>query len=90
MSTIATATPVPWDAFDHDWAAKNLYFDAPLDAGHFPEGSMGPKIEAAIGFLREGGRSVTITDADHLAAALRGRDGTTLTRTGRAPKEADA
>ena len=74
-------------------AIRRLSIDEALalaDAGHFPEGSMGPKIEAAIGFLREGGRSVTITDADHLAAALRGRDGTTLTRTGRAPKEADA
>ena len=74
-------------------AIRRLSIDEALalaDAGHFPEGSMGPKIEAAIGFLCEGGRSVTITDADHLAAALRGRDGTTLTRTGRAPKEADA
>ena len=35
---------------------KNL-----LKEGHFPPGSMGPKVQAAINFLENGGESVTIT-----------------------------
>jgi len=32
-----------------------------LKEGHFPPGSMGPKIEAAIQFLESGGKEVIIT-----------------------------
>ncbi len=48
--------------------------------GHFPMGSMGPKVEAAIRFIRRGGRRVVITDREHALDALRGKDGTTITR----------
>ncbi len=48
--------------------------------GHFPEGSMGPKIEAALRFLTGGGREVLITDPDHLLAALAGSAGTRITQ----------
>lgn len=44
--------------------------------GHFPAGSMGPKIEAVIGFLRHGGKRALITDPDNLPSALEGRAGT--------------
>jgi carbamate kinase len=46
-----------------------------LDAGEFPPGSMGPKIEGAARFAGGGGRAV-ITDAAHIAAALAGEAGT--------------
>jgi carbamate kinase len=46
------------------------------DEGHFPPGSMGPKIEAAIHFLRHGGRRAVITDPDSLPLAIDGRAGT--------------
>jgi carbamate kinase len=48
---------------------------AHLDAGEFPAGSMGPKIEGAARFADSGGSAV-ITDAVHLAAAVRGQHGT--------------
>ena len=48
-------------------------------ARQFPAGSMGPKIEAALDFLKRGGREVIITDPDHLADALAGRAGTHIT-----------
>ena len=32
-----------------------------LAAGQFPEGSMGPKVRAAVRFLREGGAVAAIT-----------------------------
>jgi carbamate kinase len=50
-----------------------------LTAKQFPSGSMGPKVEAALDFLRQGGREVIITDPDHLADALAGRAGTHIT-----------
>jgi len=45
-------------------------------AGHFPAGSMGPKVEAAIRFLEAGGRRVVITSLDTAVPALRGETGT--------------
>jgi carbamate kinase len=46
-----------------------------LEAGEFPPGSMGPKMEAAISFV-SGGRECIITTAERVAAALRGEAGT--------------
>jgi carbamate kinase len=48
--------------------------------GHFPPGSMGPKVEAAVGFVEAGGQRAVITSAARLGAALRGEDGTTIER----------
>lgn len=50
--------------------------DQYLSEGHFPPGSMGPKIAAALLYLRAGGRSVLITDAENLDRALDGETGT--------------
>ena len=47
-----------------------------LAAGEFPPASMGPKIEAAIGFIEAGGREAIITSLPGLPAALEGRAGT--------------
>jgi carbamate kinase len=47
-------------------------------AGHFPPGSMGPKIEAALRFLKNGGRQVIITDPAHIIAAVAGKAGTRI------------
>ena len=44
--------------------------------GHFPPGSMGPKIEAAIGFLEAGGRRVVICHLNEALPALMGETGT--------------
>jgi carbamate kinase len=41
-----------------------------LADGQFPPGSMGPKIQAAIGFLEEGGERAIITAAGNLVAAV--------------------
>lgn len=47
-----------------------------LREGHFPAGSMGPKVEAALRFLRQGGERVIITSPQLLEEALDGRAGT--------------
>lgn len=41
-----------------------------LEEGQFPPGSMGPKVEAAIGFVQHSGGAAVITSAEHLADAL--------------------
>lgn len=45
---------------------------------HFPPGSMGPKIEAAVEYVRSGGKEVLITSANHLKASLINRSGTRI------------
>jgi carbamate kinase len=47
-----------------------------LDDGQFPKGSMGPKIEAAVDFIRRGGRQVIITSILRAHDAVRGHGGT--------------
>jgi carbamate kinase len=53
-----------------------------LEAGEFPDGSMGPKIRAAIDFVERGGKEVVITSEAHLEAALAGRAGTHIVADG--------
>jgi carbamate kinase len=47
-----------------------------LAQGEFGEGSMAPKVEAALRFLRRGGRRAVITDIPSLRRGLRGEAGT--------------
>ena len=47
-----------------------------LDAGEFPEGSMGPKVRSAMEFIERGGTRAIITSPDRLEDALAGRTGT--------------
>ncbi len=47
-----------------------------LKEGHFKPGSMGPKVEAALTFLRNGGKRVIITLPEKIEAALKGETGT--------------
>jgi len=47
-------------------------------SGHFPSGSMGPKIEAMIDYLSSGGSRGIITDPSNMARALYGKSGTEL------------
>jgi carbamate kinase len=54
-----------------------------LDEGQFPPGSMGPKIEAAINFLRDSDKpdaGVLITSIHTFGEALAGRTGTRIVR----------
>jgi carbamate kinase len=51
-----------------------------MEEGHFPPGSMGPKIQAAIEFVRGGGREVVITSPERLTEALEGKTGTLVAR----------
>jgi carbamate kinase len=47
-----------------------------LKEGHFPPGSMGPKVEAVINFLEKGGKQAIITSIEKIKDALEGNAGT--------------
>jgi len=51
-----------------------------LDQGQFPPGSMGPKVRAAVAFVKEGGRQAIITSLEKATEALKGNAGTVITR----------
>lgn len=46
--------------------------------GHFPPGNMGPKIQAAINFLKGGGECVFITAIDKVKESIAGETGTRI------------
>ncbi len=54
---------------------KNYY-----ETGHFPPGSMGPKILAAIRFLESGGKKVIVANIEKGWEALHGETGTLIVR----------
>jgi len=49
---------------------------AMADEGHFPAGSMGPKVEAAIAFVESGGKEAVICSPPQLVSAFGGTSGT--------------
>jgi carbamate kinase len=51
-----------------------------LAEGQFPAGSMGPKIQAAINFLEDGGELVIITSVENHVAAMHGKTGTRIVK----------
>ncbi|HOD39166.1 MAG: Carbamate kinase 1 [bacterium ADurb.Bin243] len=51
-----------------------------LAEGQFPAGSMGPKIQAAIMFLKNGGEKVIITSPEFVEKAINGKTGTVITK----------
>lgn len=48
------------------------------DAGQFPAGSMGPKVEAAMSFVQSGGREAVVCSPPDLVDAFRGSAGTKI------------
>ena len=50
-----------------------------IKKGHFPAGSMAPKIEAAIQFIRNQGKRAVITSIDEIVSAVKGEAGTEIT-----------
>lgn len=89
VETLAIVTDVPGAAVGYDtpqprWLGRVSL--AELERyrrrGEFAEGSMGPKVEAGIRFLRHGGRRFVITDISSLPAALTDRAGTRVSSPG--------
>ncbi|HOI93431.1 MAG TPA: carbamate kinase [Syntrophobacter fumaroxidans] len=47
-----------------------------LEEGHFPPGSMGPKVEACVEFMKHGGTRAVIASIERIEAAVQGTAGT--------------
>ena len=57
-----------------------------LEAGQFPAGNMGPKIESVLRFLRQGGGEAIITSCENLCQAVEGQAGTHIVQRAAAPQ----
>jgi carbamate kinase len=82
VSTAVEKVAVNFNRPDQRWLDRIKLSEAKrlLKEGHFPSGSMGPKIEAIISFLEPGGnRHAIITNPPNLGRALSGRTGTHIT-----------
>jgi carbamate kinase len=53
-----------------------------LDEGQFPAGNMGPKIEAVVDFLANGGHTAIITNPENILRAVKGETGTRILANG--------
>jgi carbamate kinase len=80
LSTGVEQVAVHFRQPDERWLDRMTATEAQayLDAGEFPRGSMGPKVEAAITFLEHGGQEVLITTPAALERALDGQTGTRI------------
>jgi carbamate kinase len=78
VPAVAIGFRKPWERWLGEVSAKDLARH--LEHKEFGEGSMAPKVEAALSFLHEGGRRTVITDPPSLARALRGEAGTRVLR----------
>ena len=47
-----------------------------IDEGEFAEGSMKPKVEAAVEFVKKGGKKAIIANLNSLLSAIEGKTGT--------------
>ncbi len=79
------ATDVPGAALDFGSERERFLKTVSLErakrylaAGHFPDGSMGPKVEACIQFLKTGGKRAVITSVDAIEKGLEGTAGTQI------------
>ncbi len=70
--SIDFGTPQQRDLEQVSTSELNAYFGE----GHFPAGSMGPKVEAAIRFIEGGGKRVIIAHLDQAMDALARKTGT--------------
>jgi carbamate kinase len=81
VDVLALVTSVPAVQLEHGTPREHDLHDLAVDdaerylaEGQFAAGSMGPKMTAAIRFIREGGRAVAVTTPDLLAATMTARD----------------
>lgn len=82
ISTAVEKVAINFNKPDVQWLDRMTVSEARhyMDAGHFAEGSMKPKIEAVIQFLDNGGEQALITNPENIARALAGETGTWITR----------
>jgi carbamate kinase len=78
ISTAVEKVALRYNQPDQQWLDRLTLAEAKsyLQEGHFAKGSMGPKIEAIIKFLEQGGKQALITNPENIERALDGKTGT--------------
>jgi carbamate kinase len=78
ISTAVEKVALRYNQPDQQWLDRLTLAEARqhLADGQFAKGSMGPKIEAIIKFLEQGGQQALITNPENLERALEGKTGT--------------
>jgi carbamate kinase len=78
ISTAVERVALDWGKPGQRWIDRMTVSEAKqhMAEGQFAAGSMGPKIEAVIGYLERGGTEAIITDPDNVERALAGETGT--------------
>ena len=83
VDVFAISTHIPFVYLDYKKPSQRKLshitaseLQAHYNAGQFPPGNMGPKVESALRFLKGGGKEVVITSYEYLAEAVDGRMGT--------------
>ena len=81
ISTAIEQVALSFNKPDETWLKKMTISEAEgyIAEGHFAPGSMLPKVQACVKFLKEGGKEALITDPPNIQRALRGETGTWIT-----------
>lgn len=78
ISTAVEKVAINFNKPDQRWLDQMTLAEAEryIAEGHFAKGSMLPKIQAVVKFLKEGGKQALITDPPNMKRALAGETGT--------------
>ncbi|MBE9524939.1 MAG: carbamate kinase, partial [Chloroflexi bacterium] len=78
ISTAVEKVAINFNKPNEEWLDEMTVAEAEkyIEEGHFAPGSMLPKIQAIIKFLKEGGKKALVTDPPNIQRALRGETGT--------------
>ncbi len=82
ISTAVEKVALNFNQPNEEWLDKMTVAEAEkyIEEGHFAPGSMLPKVQAIVKFLKEGGKKALITDPPNIQRALRGETGTWVVR----------
>jgi carbamate kinase len=80
ISTAVEKVALNFNKPDQKWldSLTSAEAEAYLAEGQFAKGSMGPKIQAVLNYLRDGGKRAIITDPENIERAMRGETGTVI------------
>jgi carbamate kinase len=78
ITTAVEKVAINFNKPDQEWLSRMTVAEAEgyMKEGHFAPGSMLPKIQAIIKFLKDGGKQALITDPQNIKRALEGETGT--------------
>ncbi len=82
ITTAVEKVAINFNKPNQEWLSQMTVVEAEryIDEGHFAPGSMLPKIQAILKFLKDGGKQALITNPPNIKRALDGETGTWITQ----------